>query len=156
MPVSLLNVKSPLWKIVFDRNGHVLEKMTYENDNFTKLKDPYLGGFDISFEFAYNLRKLRIEVKRNNYIYAMQMLEVLRQLTVQIQTLNENKKLHQFKAFHTLNNDFLEAFMACYPTTINTVEIMKATNVLTELFKRVLRSNKSFILDEKLFRIAEL
>ena len=34
LPVRFLNVKSPLWKIQFDRHGQVVEKMTEENNKF--------------------------------------------------------------------------------------------------------------------------
>lgn len=34
LSTTQLNVKSPLWKLVFDRNGGVQSKMIEENENF--------------------------------------------------------------------------------------------------------------------------
>lgn len=53
--------------------------------------------FNITFEYAYHLRKLRIEVRRGNLIYAMKMLEVLREFTLTVQILNEQKSFINLK-----------------------------------------------------------
>ena len=151
-----LNVKSPLWKLVFDRNGGVQSKMIEENENFFQQDQPYMNKFNITFEYAYHLRKLRIEVRRGNLIYAMKMLEVLREFTLTVQILNEQKKLHQFKAYHTLENDFVTQLMGSYPTLVGTTAIEQAAYTVTELFKSTVMNNAMFDYDEQLFEIAEI
>ena len=101
------------------------------------------------------MRKLRIELNRCNYIYAMQMLEILRDHTLTLQVLNENKKLHQFKAYHTLQNDFLVKFQKSYPNKMANSDISDAADALTQLFKDVLIKNDTFTMDAEVFRIAE-
>lgn len=156
LPITHLNVKSPLWKLIFDRNGDVQSKMLEENENFLKQDQPYMKKFDITFEFAYHLRKLRIEIRRGNLIFAMKMLEVLREFTLTIQILNEQKKLHQFKAYHTLEDDFITQLMTSYPTTIDIPEIEQAAHRVAELFKSTVIKNAMFDYDERLFKIAEI
>ena len=156
LPITHLNVKSSLWKLIFDRNGEVQSKMLEENENFLQQDQPYIKKFDITFEFAYHLRKLRIEIRRGNLIFAMKMLEILRDFTLTIQVLNEQKKLHQFKAYHTLENDFIAQLMSSYPTTIDSPGIEQAAHRVTELFKSSVKKNAMFDYDERLFIIAEI
>ena len=156
LPITHLNVKSSLWKLIFDRNGEVQSKMLEENENFLQQDQPYIKKFDITFEFAYHLRKLRIEIRRGNLIFAMKMLEILRDFTLTIQVLNEQKKLHQFKAYHTLENDFIAQLMSSYPTTIDSPGIEQAAYRVTELFKSSVKKNAMFDYDERLFIIAEI
>ena len=156
LSVRLLNVKSPFWKIQFDRHGQVVEKMTEENNKFHTQESPYLKPYDIGSEYAYLLRKVRIELRRGNSFYAMQMLETLRDKAITMQIINENKKLHQFKAYHTLDSKFLDELSKSYPSKIETMEIWKAADSLTHLFIEVLQKNKAFPYDEKVFQIAEV
>ena len=130
--------------------------MVEESSRFNAQEKPYMKNYNISFEFAYNLRKLRIELNRGNYIYAIQMLETLRNHTLTLQVLNENKKLHQFKAYHTLQNEFLVKFQKSYPNKIDNIEIADAADVLTQLFQDVLIKNDTFTMDAEVFRIAEI
>ncbi|MEK3765352.1 hypothetical protein [Solibacillus sp. FSL K6-4121] len=156
LPTSFLNVKSPLWKLIFDRNGEVLPKMLEEHENFQKLEQPYIKKFDIVFEFAYHLRKLHIEHQRGNDIFAMEMLEELREFTLTVQILNEQKKLHQFKAYHTLEEDFVKQLKRSYPSTTDSSDIMAAAKLVTQLFKDTIQKNEIFDFDEQLFKIAEI
>lgn len=156
LPTSFLNVKSPLWKLIFDRNGEVLPIMLKEHENFLKLEQPYINKFNIAFEFAYHLRKLQVELQRGNAIFAMKMLEVLREFTLTVQILNEQKKLHQFKAYHTLEEDFVNLLKKSYPSTIESSDIMEAAQFVTQLFKSVIQKNEMFDYDDLLFKIAEI
>ena len=156
LPVPALNVKSPLWELIFDRNGEVLPKMVEENDNFLNLEQPYMKKFDIAFEFAYHLRKLHVEVQRGNFIFAMKMLEMLRELTLTVQILNEQKKLHQFKAYHTLEEGFVKQLMNSYPSTLDKLAILQASEVITDVFKNIIKENKTFDYNDNVFKIAEI
>ena len=156
LPLELLNVKSPLWKIIFDQNGDVTKKMAEENNKFVTQQQPYIKSYAIDFEFAYHLRKLNIELLRGNYIYAMKMLDVLRDATLTLQILNENKKLHQFKAYHTLQKEFMNELEKSYPNSIDQTEILRAARTITQLFKRVIIQNETFTLNEEVFEITKL
>ena len=156
LPLDLINIKSPLWKIIFDQNGDVTKKMTEENNKFVAQKQPYMKSYDIDFEFAYHLRKLNIELLRGNYIYALKMLDILRDITLNLKILNENKKLHQFKAYHTLEKEFINEIEKSYPKSLDKMEVLRAADTITKLFKSVIAINETFAFNEDVFEITKI
>ncbi|MEK4626815.1 hypothetical protein MKZ17_00925 [Solibacillus sp. FSL R7-0682] len=153
LPTHLLNVKSPLWQIIFDRTGKVETKMQIENEKFQAQPTPYKLQYDVVFEYYYHFRKLKIEVARGNFVYAIKML--VRGFTLDVQVLNEKKKLHQFKAYETLDTQFMEAMLKTYPIAIDGEGILKAANGLGDLFLKTLNEQHSISFDERLLRIAQ-
>lgn len=149
VPRELLSVKSPLWKVIFDRTGLVMEKMNLENENFEKKPVKYESGIDIPFEFVYCAMSFDKALKRNNIIYAMDMLETMRAYTRYLQALNENKKLHQFKAYDTLEPSFVKEYLSTYPEEISVRRLEDSSKKLKELFISVL-SKSSFAMDNAL------
>ncbi len=99
VPREFLSVRSPLWKVIVDKTGLVTEKMKTENEHFINKPIKYNVNVDVTFEFVYCALALEKELKRNNLIYALKMLEEMREYTLIVQALNEDKKLHQFKAY---------------------------------------------------------
>ncbi|WP_171050841.1 aminoglycoside 6-adenylyltransferase [Bacillus sp. BHET2] len=153
LPTEQLSVKSPLWKVVVDKSGKVHEKMKHEHERFTTNLNKYNDSNDLSFEFFYSMRKLHTELKRNNVIYALKMLEEMRGITLLVQAMNENKKLHQFKAYETLSPEFIQEFLSTYPGEMNIEELFAASDRLRELFLNVIEESARVSLDETLFRI---
>ncbi|MGM0851957.1 MAG: hypothetical protein ACQEWI_04965 [Bacillota bacterium] len=153
LPTELLNVKSPLWKVVVDKSGKVSEKMQIENERFTtNLNNSYVG-YDIPFEFFYSMRKLLTELKRNNVIYALKMLETMRDDTLHIQAMNENKKLHQFKTYETLSPQFIIRFLETYPSEFTNEGVLMASDKLKELFIETIKQNSVISFDEEMLQI---
>jgi len=89
VPRELLSVKSPLWKIIVDKTGFVTEKMNAEYEKFCNKTTKYDVNDDVVFEFVYCALNLEKELKRNNMIYALKMLEKMRDSTLLIQAWNE-------------------------------------------------------------------
>jgi hypothetical protein len=146
-----LNVKSPLWKVVVDKTGEVSGKMKTAHKQFTRTN--YVISDDPGFEFHYCMRKFYTELKRHNLIYALKMLETMRDLTLQIEALNENKKLHQFKAYDTLEPEFICKFLQTCPVGINEESLVKSAVRLKELFFETIKDNNTYSVDESLLRI---
>jgi hypothetical protein len=146
-----LNVKSPLWKVVVDKTGEVSKKMKTAHEQF--LQTNYVISDDPSFEFSYCMRKFQTELKRHNLIYALKMLEAMRDLTLQIEILNENKKLHQFKAYETLEPEFISKFLQTYPDEINEESLVESAERLKELFFAIIKVNSSHSVDESFHRM---
>jgi predicted nucleotidyltransferase len=153
LPTEQLNVRSPLWKVVVDKSGKVSEKMEVENERFTTNLTTGYVGYDIPFEFVYSMRKFHTELKRNNVIYALKMLEAMRDETLYVQAMNENKKLHQFKAYETLSPEFIRKFLETYPSQITNVAISMASDRLKELFIETIKQNSVISFDEELLQI---
>ncbi|RBP03589.1 aminoglycoside 6-adenylyltransferase [Rossellomorea aquimaris] len=153
LPTEKLNVKSPLWKVVVDKSGEVSGKMEIEHERFTTNLNKNDVGDDIPFEFFYSMRKLHTELKRNNVIYALKMLEIMRDDTLHIQAMNENKKLHQFKAYETLSPQFITRFLETYPSEFTSEAVLMASDRLRALFIETIKQNNVLSLDEEMLQI---
>jgi hypothetical protein len=87
------------------------------------------------------MKKLYTELKRNNLIYVLKMLETIRDYTLQIEVLNENKKLHQFKAYETLNPGFIRGFLNTYLEEITVEKLLMSADKLKELLFEVIQKS---------------
>lgn len=155
-PLRLLPVKSPLWKVLTDKTGAVAEKMFHENELFLQETVHYETGMDLPFEFAYCAHSAKKALNRRNLIYALQMIETMRTYVLYIQAMNEQKKVHQFKAYDTLDSGFIEQFLMTYPAE-NTVEHLEQSRIsLIELFKNTLQKSTLYRLETGLIRFLEL
>lgn len=153
VPRELLTVRSPLWKVVVDKTGLVSLKMKKENEHFANKPVRYNVGFDLPFEFVYCTLSMQKELKRNNLIYALRMLEEMRGFTLSVQALNEDKKLHQFKAYETLHPAFITAYLTTYPETITVESVQESAEKITEVFVEALKQSPVFSMDEDLMRL---
>ncbi|MCA1055789.1 hypothetical protein LCM10_12400 [Rossellomorea aquimaris] len=151
VPCEALKVKSPLWKVIFDRTARVTEVMMEKQEQFER--DSYEVSEDIPFEFLYSMRKFQTEVKRGNFIYALKMLEAMRDCTLQLQAHSENKKLHQFKAYETLKPEFIKEYLSTYPDEITGQKLTEAAYRLKGLFFKTVSRSESCHVDEKLHGI---
>lgn len=150
VPRDFLSVKSPLWKIVIDKTGFVTEKMETENERFKNKHVKYNVGIDVAFEFVYCALALEKELKRNNFIYALKKLEDMRDFTLMVQALNEDKKLHQFKAYETLNPSFIEAYLSTYSREVSADQIRVSAEKVKNLFIDSLNQSTIFSMDHDL------
>lgn len=150
VPRELLTVRSPLWKVIVDKTGLVTEKMNSENDYFLKQPIKYNVGIDIPFEFVYCALAFEKELKRGNQIYALKMLEEMRNFILIIQALNEGKKLHQFKAYGSLHPTFIQAYLSTFPNETTDDNLKESAEKLKELFVGVLKQSSSFTMDNDL------
>lgn len=155
VPRELLTVRSPLWKVIVDKTGLVSEKMNAENEKFENKKVKYGLGFDISFEFVYCSLSFEKELSRNNFIYALKMLEQMREYTLIVQALNENKKLHQFKAYETLEPSFIKSYISTYPEKINLENLKGSAEKLKELFADTLKQSFSISMGDDLKQLLD-
>ncbi|GAM12257.1 aminoglycoside 6-adenylyltransferase [Mesobacillus selenatarsenatis] len=150
VPREFLSVKSPLWKVVLDKTGLVTEKMETENEKFENKQVKYNVGIDVVFEFVYCALALEKELKRNNLIYAVKKLEDMRDYTLIVQALNEDKKLHQFKAYETLNPDFIESYLSTYSGEVTADNIRVSAEKVKELFMKTVKQSSIFTMDQDL------
>ncbi|RSD28748.1 aminoglycoside 6-adenylyltransferase [Mesobacillus subterraneus] len=158
VPRESLKVKSPLWKVITDKSGLVSERMNREDAKFQDRAVQYDVNEDAVFEFVYCALRMEKELRRNNLIYALKMLEMMRDVVLQVQALNEGKKLHQFKAYDTLNPKFIEAYLSTYPNKIDAMNLGESTKKLKELFIKTVKQSPIFTLNEdlnNLMRLAE-
>lgn len=153
LPSELLNVKSPLWKVVVDKTGVVSQKMHTENEIFQNHPDKYGVTSDIAFEFVYCALNMDKELRRNNFIYALKMLENMRAYLLLAQAKNENKKLHQFKSYDTLDPSFISTYLSTYPDEIATEKLIAASSRLKGIFMEIIEQSPFITIDQKLFKM---
>ncbi|WP_339253238.1 aminoglycoside 6-adenylyltransferase [Sporosarcina sp. FSL W8-0480] len=153
LPSTLLNVKSPLWKVVVDKSGEVFKKMQAENEAFQNKPVPYEVNIDIPFEFAYCALNIKKELKRSNLIYGLKMLENMREYVLLVQAMNEKKKLHQFKAYDSLDPSFISAYLSTYPDEVTVDKLITSADQLKVLFVDTVEKNPSIMMDERLFEL---
>lgn len=159
VPRDSLKVKSPLWKVIVDKTGLVSEKMKKEDHQFNNRTLMYEVNEDAVFEFVYCAMRMEKELRRNNFIYALKMLEMMRDYTLQIQAMNEDKKLHQFKAYETLDPQFIKAYLTTYPNELNAQHLTKSAEKLKEVFLETVKQSSIFTMSKdlhKLMKLAEL
>ncbi|KPB03815.1 aminoglycoside 6-adenylyltransferase [Bacillus sp. CHD6a] len=150
VPREFLSVKSPLWKVIVDKSGFVTETMNKENEHFISKPVKYNIDFDIVFEFFYCTLALKKELKRKNLIYASKMLEKMRDYTLIVQILNEDKKLHQFKAYETLDPSFTKLYLSTFAGEITVDSLKRSSERVTALFKTTLSQSSTFSVDKNL------
>ena len=74
----------------------------------------------------------------------------MRDHTLQLQALIENKKLHQFKAYDTLEQEFKYKFLQTYPSHNNEETLLLAADRLKELFLVTINRSQRHTMDEGL------
>ncbi|WP_114569882.1 aminoglycoside 6-adenylyltransferase [Exiguobacterium flavidum] len=154
VPTELLSVRSPLHQVVSDKTGRVSEKMHEEDEMFRGQPDRYETG-DIVFEFAFASLALRKELRRDNLIYPLRLLEKMREYASMIQVLNEGKKLHQFKAYETLDPEFIQSYLATYPSEITRKSLEDAVSLVERLFIETVGRSDTFTLDDDLEKVLQ-
>ncbi|MRG85297.1 aminoglycoside 6-adenylyltransferase [Salinibacillus xinjiangensis] len=150
VPREFLTVKSPLWKVIVDKTGFVTKKMKSENQKFENNPVKYETDIDVPFEFVYCALSLHKALRRTNVIYALKMLEKMRTYTLYLQAMNENKKLHQFKAYDTLEPSFIKKYLTTYPENTNVRDLKDSAENLIRLFTSVLHRSTIFSMDDAL------
>ncbi|XXM72525.1 aminoglycoside 6-adenylyltransferase [Lysinibacillus sphaericus] len=151
LPSELLSVKSPLWKVVVDKTGNISEKMNKGEKHFEQAS--YAFSDDIAFDFLYSMRKFQTELQRANMIYALKMLETMREHTLQLQSLIEGKKLHQFKAYDTLRPEFINEYLKTFPEQVTVEQVHTAAQRLQDLFMDTINSSNTHTVEESLHNI---
>ncbi|WP_176167340.1 aminoglycoside 6-adenylyltransferase [Mesobacillus jeotgali] len=153
VPTDFLSVKSPLWKVIVDKTGLVSETMHTENERFLSRPLKYNVGIDLAFEFVYCARSLEKELKRKNLIYALKMLEEMRDYTLIVQALNEEKKLHQFKAYGSLNPSFVERYLSTFTSEPTIENIRSSSEKITKLFISSVKQSTDYSMTPELEKL---
>ena len=103
--------------------------------------------------FFFALRKTEIAILRGNYIYAEMTLSDARQMLLRMEAMSEGKKIHEFKAYHTLDKDFLRDLEATYPKELSRTALADAKDALLSLYVRTVERNDLPKIEPSQFRI---
>lgn len=154
MPTQEIPVLSRQLRLVWAFNKE------FENlisTRLTALKEQTGTAVDDAFhhKFFYALRRTEIAMLRNNCIYADVCLSEARQMLLLVEALVEGKKVHQFKAYNTLNQAFLSAVEKTYPKQRTQAEIKKAKDRLLDIYLHTIEHNNLSKVDGAQFKLID-
>ena len=154
-PFEKVSARSPLWNVVLDQDGALQQQMLRSQERLNQ-QSIVARHEDLPFEFAYTAFAFDKEWARGNTIYALSLLETLREWTRFAQALKEGKKVHQFKAYHTLDSQFIEAYLQTFPSQLDATSLKAAKQAVLRLFKTVLTSHPVITVDAETKRLLAL
>jgi len=151
MPTSEMPILSKKWQLLWSNDAEIESILKDKSDKLV----PNSVVVDDSYHhaFFYLLRKAEIALCRGNYIYAEMVLNEARQKLLLAEALIEGKKLHQFKAYHTLSQEFLLSVQETYPCSLTQEAMNHAKNALLNCYARLIETNKLCPIDRSQFKI---
>lgn len=135
MPASEIPIMSNQWRLLWSSVDGLEAELMRKTEAL--VADDGLNHH----RFFFTLRKAEIAILRKNYIYAEMMLSDARQMLLRMEAGAEGKKVHEFKAYHTLNPDFLRDLQATYPGEMSRASLTGAKDALLSLYVRTVEQN---------------
>lgn len=127
MPTPELPILAPGCRILFSKSDAFTQAAASPAPRPRELPTPYA--------FIRELRYVQIDLLRGNLIHADLALSHARQLLLTTEAAMEGQKLHQFKAYHTLDPHFLAQLELTYPTARTTAAYRDALAALLSLYQ---------------------
>ena len=113
MPSAEIPIMSKQWRLLWSSDDGLEAELM-------KKTEALVTGEELDHHrFFFTLRKAEIAILRKNDIYAEMMLSDARRMLLRMEAMAEGKKIHEFKAYHTLDRDFLRDLRATYPGDLN-------------------------------------
>lgn len=148
-PLNELKIKSLQISVGVDTLDKKLAKHLDEGKIiFEEKYSNYNIDNKINWEFMYIIRKYLIAIRRNNLIYAYSLLNDARMILLKIQALNEGKKLHEFKAFNELDNEFLLEIEMTIPKSIEVNELNRCKDSILDIFYKLMNSSDKLLFEQ--------
>ena len=147
MPASEIPIMSKQWRLLWS-SVDGLETELVQKTEALATDD----GLD-HHRFFFALRKAEIAILRENFIYAEMTLSDARQMLLRMEVMAEGKKIHEFKAYHTLNPDFLRNLQETYPNALSRTALTDAKDALLALYVRTVERNNLPEIEPSQFQI---
>ena len=135
MPASEIPIMSKQWRLLWTSVDGLEAELVQKTEALAT--DDGLNHH----RFFFALRKAEIAILRENYIYAEMTLSDARQMLLRMEAMAEGKKIHEFKAYHTLDKDFLRDLEATYPRELSRTAMTGAKDALLSLYVRTVERN---------------
>lgn len=150
MPTEEIPIRSSLHKIIFSKTENFTATITGCIAKFEQQQKSYGIDDSVHYRFINELRYAEIALLRKNYIFADIALGNARQLLLAVETVVEGKKLHQFKAYDTLSEEFTKDLKTTYPEFQNFEELRTAKENLLNLYLKTVKNSGIFNFDDSL------
>ncbi len=119
MPTPELPIRSPQHKVLFSKSERFADTVRAGANRLAEQSGRYGVDDSIHYRFINELRYVEIALLRGQFVFADIALGNARQLLLAVETVIEGKKLHQFKAYDTLDKKFLARLETTYPASRN-------------------------------------
>ncbi|MBQ8383417.1 MAG: hypothetical protein IJX47_09460 [Clostridia bacterium] len=153
MPTPELPIRSPQHKIVFAKTENFTEAVNAGAQRFAERSQRYGLDDSIHYRFINELRYVEIALLREQFIFADIALGNARQLLLSVETVTEGKKLHQFKAYNSLSQTFLDRLEETYPGRRTHEDMHTAKEKLLALYLETVRGSDYLTFDDGLLKL---
>lgn len=153
MPTPELPIRSPQHKVVFAKTGNFTDAMNAGAQRFAERSQRYILDGSIHYRFINELRYVEIALLREQFIYADMALGNARQLLLSVEAATEGKKLHQFKAYNTLSQTFLNRLEETYPRSHTYEDMHTAKEKLLALYLETVKDSEHLTFNEDLLKL---
>ena len=117
MPTPELPIRSPQHKVLFSETKRFADTVRAGANRLAEQSGRYGVDNSIHYRFINELRYVEIALLRGQFVFADIALGNARHLLLAVETVAEGKKLHQFKAYDTLDKQFLTRLGTTYPAS---------------------------------------
>ena len=153
MPTFEIPIRSPQHKIVFAKTENFTDAVNAGAQRFAEHSQRYGLDDSIHYRFIHELRYVEIALLREQFIFADFSLGNARQLLLTVETVAEGKKLHQFKAYNTLSQSFLDRLEETYPQRRSMDGMHIAKEKLLTLYLETVSGSDCLTFDDSLRKL---
>lgn len=148
-----LPIRSPQHKVVFAKTENFTDMVNAGAQRFAECFQRYGLDDSIHYRFINELRYVEIALLREQFIFADIALGSARQLLLSVETVAEGKKLHQFKAYNTLSQTFLDRLEETYPGRRCYEDMHTAKEKLLALYLEIVKDSEYLTFDDSLLKM---
>lgn len=153
MPTPELPIRSPQHKVVFAKRSNFTDMVNAGAQRFAECSLRYGLDDSIHYRFINELRYVEIALLREQFVFADCSLGNARQLLLAVETVEEGKKLHQFKAYNTLSQTFLNRLEETYPKSRTYEDMHNAKERLLALYLETVKDSEYLTFDDSLMKL---
>ena len=153
MPTPELPIRSPQHKVVFAKTDNFTDAVSAGTQRFAEYSQRYGLDDSIHYRFINELRYVEIALLREQFIFADIALGNARLLLLAVETVAEGKKLHQFKAYNSLSQAFLNRLEETYPQSRSYEHMRTAKEKLLTLYLETVKNSEYLTFDDGLLKL---
>lgn len=153
MPTPELPIRSPQHKVVFAKTDNFTDAVNAGAQRFADRSQRYGLDDSVHYRFINELRYVEIALLREQFIFADIALGNARQLLLSMETVAGGKKLHQFKAYNTLSQTFLDRLEETYPHSRTYEDMHTAKEKLLVLYLETVKDSKYLTFNDSLLKL---
>lgn len=153
MPTPEMPIRSPQHKVVFAKTDNFTNTVNAGAHRFAERFQRYGMDDSIHYRFINELRYVEIALLREQFIFADIALGNARQLLLSVEAVAEGKKLHQFKAYNSLSQSFLNRLDETYPRCHTYEDMHTAKEKLLALYLKTVKDSEYLTFDDSLLKL---